>query len=344
MPANLSPEYLAAEQRFKAARTTAEKIEALEEMLSTIPRHKGTEKMQADLKRRLSKLRGEAQKKGGAARALPIYHVEKEGAGQVALVGAPNVGKSLLLRRLTHAQPEVAEYPFTTRLPTPGMMLFENVQFQLVDLPPLSEQFMESWVPTLVRQADAVALVVDLAADDLLEEVETTRALLEAHKVRLGPPPSGGLPPGVTAKRTLLVGNKLDLPGAEENFAALRDLLAESFPGAAASFVAAPSGAAWPMIAVSAETGAGLEPFRRAVFDLLEVIRVFTKAPGKKPDRDAPYVLKRGSTALNAAEHVHKDFAAQLKFARVWGHGKFEGQMVQRDYVLEDGDVIEFHI
>lgn len=333
MPANLSPDYLAAEKRFKAAQTPAEKLEALEEMLSTIPKHKGTEKMQADLKRRLSKLRGEAQKKGGTAHALPLYHVDKEGAGQVALVGAPNVGKSRLVCRLSHAQPEVADYPFTTRLPTPGMMLFENVQFQLLDLPPVSQEFMESWVPTLVRQADALALVVDLAADDLLEEVEDTRLLLEEYRVRLETQAgSRSLPPGVVVKRTLLVGNKLDLPGAEVNFAALRDL----FGGSA--------GPPWPMVAVSAETGDGLDRFRRAVFDLLEVIRVFTKVPGKKPDREAPYVLQRGSTALDAAQHVHKDFATQLKFARIWGHGKFEGQMVQRDYVLADGDIIEFHI
>ena len=334
MPANLSPEYLAAEQRFKSAKRIPEKIEALEEMLSTIPKHKGTEKMQADLKRRLSKLRGEAQKKGGAVRTLPIYHLEREGAGQVALVGAPNVGKSLLVRRLTHAQPEVADYPFTTRLPTPGMMPFENVQFQLLDLPPVSDQFMESWVPTLVRQADAAALVVDLSADDLLEEVETTQLLLEKHKIRLGAPTSNALPLGVAVKRTLLVGNKLDLPGAEENLAALRDLLGETLAG----------GWAAPMLAASAETGAGLETFKRAVFDLLEVIRVFSKAPGKKPDSAAPYVLKRGSTVLDLATHVHKDFATQLKFARLWGRGKFEGQMVHRDYVLTDGDILELHI
>ena len=334
MPANLSPEYFAAEQRFKSAKKIPEKIEALEQMLSTIPKHKGTEKMQADLKRRLSKLRGEAQKKGGTARTLPIYHVEREGAGQVALVGAPNVGKSLLMRRLTHAQPEVAEYPFTTRLPTPGMMPFENVQFQLVDLPPVSDQFMESWVPTLVRQADAAVLVVDLSADDLLEEVETTRLLLEKHKIRLGAWTPDALPPGLAVKRTLLVGNKLDLPGAEENLAALRELLSES------------SAAGWaaPMLATSAETSAGLETFKRAVFDLLKVIRIFTKAPGKKPDLAAPYVLKRGSTVREAATHVHKDFAAQLKFARLWGHAKSDGQMVQRDYVLADGDILELHI
>ncbi len=327
MPANLSPEYLAAEKRFKTARTTQEKIEALEEMLATIPKHKGTEKMQADIKRRLSKARGEAQKKGGAAHALPVYHVEREGAGQVALVGAPNVGKSLLLRRSTKAQPEVADYPFTTRLPTPGMMPFENVQFQLVDLPPVSREFMESWVPTVIRQADAAALVVDLAALDLLDEVETTRELLQQHKIWLAKPPQEPLPPGAAVKPTLLLANKLDLPGAAENYQALRDLFSE-----------------FPTVAVSAETGAGLEEFKRAVFDLLGVVRVFTKAPGKKPDLTAPYVLKRGSTALEVAGHVHQDFAAQLKFARIWGQGKFEGQMVQRDYVVEDGDIIEFHI
>jgi hypothetical protein len=329
MPANLSPEYLAAEQRFKAARTPPEKLEALEEMLATIPKHKGTEKMQADLKRRLSKLRSEAQKKGGAIRALPFYHIEKEGAGQVTLVGPPNTGKSLLLRRLTKAEPEVADYPFTTRFPLPGMMQFEDIQFQLIDLPPVAEEYMESWVPTLVRQADGAALVVDLAADDLLEEVENTRALLEKNKIELGRPQGQtALAPGLVVKRALLVGNKIDLPGAQENLAALRDLLGDRFA----------------MLAVSAETGEGLDRFRRAIFDLLEVLRVYTKIPGKKFERTMPYVLKRGSTALDAAEHVHKDFASQLKFARVWGHGKFEGQMVQRDYALVDGDIIEFHI
>ena len=328
MPANLSPEYMAAEQRFKAARANREKLEALEEMLSTIPKHKGTEKMQGDIKRRISKLRSEAQKKGGTAHALPLYHIDKEGAGQVALVGAPNVGKSLLVKKLTRAQPEVADYPFTTRLPTPGMMVFENVQFQLLDLPPLSEEFMESWVPTLVRQADAAVLVVDLSAADLLEEVENTRALMEKHRIVLGPPPAAGLEPGWVSKRTLLAANKAELPDAADNFIALKDLFGDRYA----------------MLAVSAETGAGLDEFRRAVFDLMGVVRVFTKAPGKKPELDAPYVLRRGSTALNAAEHVHKDFAAQLKFARIWGHTRFDGQMVQRDYVLEDGDIIELHI
>ncbi len=315
MPANLSPEYLDAEKKFKEAHTPAEKQEALEEMLATIPKHKGTEKMQADLKRRLSKLRGEAQKKGGAAHAAPFYQVEKEGAAQLALVGAPNTGKSLLLRKLTHAAPEVAEYPFTTRRPTPGMMRYENIQFHLVDLPPISAEFTEYWLPVLVRQADGLLLVVDLASPDLLEELENTRALLEQKRVP------------VAQKKTLLVANKLDLPEAEENFGVLRGLIGEHFP----------------MVAVSAETGAGLDALRRAVFELMDIVRVYTKAPGKKTDRSAPYVLRRGSTALDVANHVHKDIAAHLKFARIWGLGKYEGQMVERSYLVEDGDVIEFH-
>ena|SRR5215471_6222501 len=161
MPANLTPEYLAAEREYKSAQTHVEKIEALERMLARLPKHKGTEKLQADLKRRLSQARKESQKKGGA-HTVPFWVVEREGAGQVALIGPPNSGKSKLLCALTHARPEVADYPFTTRLPTPGMMTFENVQIQLVDLPPLAAEFMEPWLPRVIRAAHAAVLVLNL--------------------------------------------------------------------------------------------------------------------------------------------------------------------------------------
>lgn len=326
MPANLTPEYLDAEERFKAAKTTPEKTAAVEEMLRTIPKHKGTEKMQADLKRRLSKLRGEAHKKGGAKAAPPVSYVEKEGAGQVALVGPPNTGKSALLARLTHATPEVADYPFTTRLPQPGMMSFENIQIQLVDLPPLHPEFGEAWLPQAIRNADAAALVVDLAAPEVLEQVSDTLALLEKSKTLLG----AGTEPlgtGFVRKPALLVGTKLDLPGTRDTWAALGELWRSRFM----------------LHALSTVTGEGTEEFRRAVFDLLGIVRVYTKAPGKKADLTAPFVLPRGSTVLAVAERVHKDIAAHLKFARVWGHSKFNGQMVQRDTVVEDSDVVEFH-
>jgi hypothetical protein len=315
MAANLSPDYLGAERRYKAAQNPAEKMAALEEMLSTIPKHKGTEKMQADIKSRLSKLRAQSQKKGGVAHQQPFYQVEREGAGQLALVGAPNTGKSSLLRSLSHATPEVADYPFTTRLPAPGMMAYEDIQFQLLDLPPISTEFTEYWLPVMIRQADAILLVVDLAALDLLDEIEETRRLLVEQRIPL------------EQRRTLLVANKVDLPGAADNFTALDELFAGQFA----------------MLAVSATTGEGLDRLRRAVFELMDVVRIYTKTPGHKLEKSKPYILKRGSTALQVAEHVHKEIADRLKYARIWADGRYEGQMVDRHYLVQDGDVIEFH-
>jgi ribosome-interacting GTPase 1 len=325
MPANLTPDYLNAEQRFKSAKTTEDKIAAIEEMMATIPRHKGTEKMQADLKRRLSKLRVE-QARRPVSRIGIIHRVEKEGAGQVVMVGPPNSGKSLLVRRLTHATPEVADYPFTTRVPLPGMMRFEDVQVQLVDLPPVHPDFPESWLYQIIRNADAALLVVDLGDPDLLEDLETSLGQLANAKVQLGQSELPGVP-GWLHKRTLLAANKTDASGAADAFEILRELY----------------GARFAMAGVSAETGEGLECLRRAVFGVLEVIRVYTKAPGKKLERTAPYILKHGSRLIDLAAHVHQDFLSQLKYARLWREGRFDGQMVNRDHVLEDKDVVELH-
>jgi hypothetical protein len=208
MPANLTPDYLAAEREYKSAQTNAEKIAALERMMATLPKHKGTEKLQADLRRRLSQARKESQKKS-PAHAAPFYAVEKEGAGQVVLIGPPNSGKSQLVATLTNAEPEIADYPFTTRFPTPGMMPYEDVQIQLVDLPPISAEFMEPWTPQVIRNAGLGVLLMDVNDSAILDEIEFIEQMIERH--RLARPP-------------LLAGNKLDLPGAEANLAALSDL------------------------------------------------------------------------------------------------------------------------
>src|SRR5213593_1317870 len=212
MPANLTPQYMEAEKRFKQATSVQEKISALEDMMATIPKHKGTEKLQADLKKKMSALRKESDqhKKGGSRR--DAYIVEREGARQLALVGAPNSGKSQLVRNLTHATPEVAEYPYTTRNPIPGMLIFENVRLQLVDLPPISPEYTESWVPQIIRNADAVLWIVDLSDDDILDRLEETRTLLANAKVEL------------QSMKVLMVGNKKDAPGAEERAAIVREV------------------------------------------------------------------------------------------------------------------------
>jgi len=325
MPANLTPDYLEADRRFKSAKTTEEKLEALDEMQATIPRHKGTEKMQADIKRRIAKLRNE-QSKRPASRVGLIYKVDKEGAGQLALVGPPNSGKSALVRALTHATPEVADFPFTTRAPQPGMMAFEDIQFQLVDLPPVHPEVHESWVYQIVRNADAALLVVDLSDPDLLEDLEMTLGELVKAKVHLGRGPAPEVV-GWLEKRTLLIGNKRDLGGAGDDLEILRELYGPRFD----------------ILAVSVETGEGLDALRHGVFEMLDLVRVYTKAPGHKLEKIAPYVLKRGSHLIDLAALVHHDFVTQLKFARVWGHGRFEGQMVNRDYPLVDKDIIELH-
>lgn len=324
MPANLTPDYRAAELRFREAETVEDKLAALQEMLSTIPKHKGTEKMQGDIKKRIAKLKIETQRQSKGPKRRPSYYVEREGAGQVALVGPPNSGKSALLAALSSAEPEVAAYPFTTRVPQPGMVRYENVQVQVVDCPPISAQFMPPWLLNVVRAADAMVMVFDLGDDDLLTEVDTTLRLLREGRLE----PVGDIPQAAAQKRALVVANKCDAPDAAERLALLKEILDPSLD----------------LLCVSAVTGENLEALRREVFGLLGKIRLYTKVPGKKPDLDSPFVIRAGTTIIEAAAAVHKDIARDLKYARVWGRQTFEGQMVHRDYVVEDGDVVEFHV
>jgi uncharacterized protein len=315
MPANLTPQYMEAEKRFKQAETVQEKIAALEEMMATIPRHKGTEKLQADLKKKMSALRKDAEHSKKTGRR-DVFIVEREGARQLAIVGAPNSGKSQLMRSLTHATPEVADYPYTTRTPIPGMLLFENVWLQLVDLPPISSVHTEPWVATIVRNADAVLCVLDLSDDDVLDKLQETRALLADGHADL------------ESKKVLLVGNKKDAPGADER----ARIVAEVYR--------------LPLTTISATCASAdeIEQFKRVVYDFLDVVRVYTKIPGKKPDLMDPYVVARGSTVLDVAEKVHRDFFENLKFARIWGEGKADGIMVPRDFVISEGDILELHV
>jgi hypothetical protein len=326
MPANLTPAYHAAEQRFRQAHTPDEKIAALEEMLAVIPKHKGTDRLQGDLKSRIAKLRKQEGKKGG--RKGFSYMVHREGSGQVALVGPANTGKSSLVARLTLAHPDVADYPYTTREPVPGMMPFENVAIQLVDLPPLSEEHLDPWIFDVVRAADLFWLVV--GAEDPLSDMESARRLLRNGRIEVRPagePEPDGVPPGWRSRKALLVVTGLDRPGASGNVSALVELLDRR----------------WPVVPVSSTTGHGLEELRRRTFEALEIVRVYTKQPGKPPDLDGPFTVPRGATVGDLAERIHKDVLAHMKFARLWGKSVYDGQTVQREHILEEGDVVEIH-
>ena len=182
MPANLTPDYERAEERLRQAADDAERLEALREMLSTIPKHKGTEKMQADIKRRISQLTKAAAKKTHVKGVDP-FHIPRGGAGQIVLVGPPNVGKSQLLATTTHAAVKVADYPFTTALPAPGMWNYQDVQMELVDTPPVTAGHVPPGLLGTIRAADIIAVVVD-AADE------------PAGTGRDGPGPAGRARPG----------------------------------------------------------------------------------------------------------------------------------------------------
>jgi hypothetical protein len=324
MPANLSPDYHRAEERLRAAKSVLEKIDALEEMLRVIPKHKGTDHMQADLKSRIAKLRKEGGRKG--SKAGFSYIIPREGAGQVALAGPPNSGKSSLVRALTHATPAVGDYPFTTREPVPGMMPFEDIAFQLVDLPPLSEEHAEPWVFDLVRYADLVWLVLD--GERAIEGFDECRRVLLTHNI--GPYPAGTAPRYDTAavqKKALVVLTGVDVAGVAETIPVVEDLLENR----------------WRVTGVSSRDGTGLADLARRTFDALGIMRVYTKQPGRPRDETPPFALPRGATVGDLAERIHKDLVETMTFARVWGASAFDGQAVQKDHVLVEGDTVEIH-
>jgi len=313
MPANLPPQYFEAERDFRQAKSSAEKITALEEMLAIMPKHKGTDKLRAELRQRIAKLTQAAGKKLATQRASMV--IPKEGAGQVAIIGPPNSGKSQLVSTITNASPAVAEYPYTTQSATPGMMEFKNIKVQLIDTPPLSPQPTPWWLPPMLRRADALLAVIDLSKSPL-EQLEILTSQLEQMRLAIG-----------QNARVLIAANKADLDNTRPNYTALKNRYERQLP----------------VIATSAKEGTGLEELKRKIFEVLDIIRVYTKTPGKKPDFDDPIILEKGSTLADAAAAVHKDFQARLKYARIWGSGKHDGLMVRRDHILEDEDVIELH-
>lgn len=328
MPTNLPPDYFEAERRYREAGTQAEKIVCLEELLSTIPKHKGTDKLRADLRRKLSKLKEASKTKKGVSRRESAFHIDKEGAGQVVIVGPANVGKSALVATLTNASPEVADYPYTTRVPIPGMMTIENIKVQLVDTPPLERDLFEPELMNLIRRADLILLVVDLQTYPI-QQLEDTITLLEEHRiVPLRLKEHYGDHQRLTFKPLYVLVNKNDDEYSDEDFEVLQELV----------------GAEWPLLPISAMTDRNLDRLKQVVFEQLGIIRIYSKPPGREPDFSAPFVLKKGSTLEEFAGKVHQDFVHRLKSARLWGSGAYDGQMVGRDHILHDGDVVELRI
>lgn len=328
MPANLTPQYHKAEQQYRAAQSPAEELNALQEMLRLIPKHKGTDRLQADLKSKIAKVKTEASsaKPSSAGKVLKI---PLQGAARIILLGPPNSGKSQLLCKLTRAQSEVAPYPFTTMAPVPGIAHFEDCPFQMIDLPPVTADVMDVNLINLVRGADLVFLFADLGSDSLVEDLVAVLDRFKEGKTRLGRDSyldEDDL--GVAYTRTFLVLNKNDAEGAEDREAILNEFLTLDFP----------------TFRISAESGAGCEDLMRAAFDSLEIVRVYSKNPKEKEaDMTKPFTVRKGDTLVEFAENIHRDIAESFKSARVWGSKVHPGTVVKRDYEPSDRDVVELN-
>jgi ribosome-interacting GTPase 1 len=328
MPTNLPPEYFEVERRYKTAQTNEEKITLLEELISTIPKHKGTDKLRADLRRRLSRMKDTAlAQKKKTGRHESGFHIEREGAGKVVLVGPPNVGKSSLVTALTHATPKVSEAPFTTWTPTPGMMQFENIQIQLIDTPPLSREHIEPEMMDMIRTSELILSVIDLQAFPF-EQLEEALCILGEHYIEPLHKKMGDEQRRITYLPFIIVVNKGDNEKSDEDFQAFCELMEEG----------------WTLVLVSAITQRNFDQLKHAIFKALEIIRVYSKPPGKEADLTSPFVLKKGCTMEEFAAKVHHDFVKNLKSARVWGSVPHDGQQVGRDHVLQDGDIVELHL
>ena len=328
MPANLRAQYYVIEERYRREKSIPAKVAALQEMLAVMPKHKGTDHLKADLRAKIARLLEELERPKATSSGQPqLFALRRDGIGQAVLVGLANSGKSQLLASLTGAPAKVGEYTFTTQVPQPGMLPFENVQIQLVDTPAINDREMQTRLFSLLRQADLLVIVIDLSRKPLVQAQEVFDELERWGYLLLGKGDAPDFSEPRVQKSVILVGTKADKDGALQGFQRLEATHAHRFP----------------TVKVSPVEELGVDGLKHTIFQALKRVRVYTKAPGGQPDFEEPIVLDQGSKLLDAAQSIHKEWLSRLKYALLWGSGKFDGQRVGPGYVLSDGDVIELH-
>lgn len=303
MPANLPPQFFKLQEKLKKTKNVEEKIEILKEMLAICPKHKGTERVQEEIKSKISKLRKTLPKK---IKREQIYFVEKEGGGQVILIGPPNSGKTSLLNLICKTNFEVGDYPFTTKLPTPGMFLYQNVLIQLVDTPPLTKDFHPGWMKSLVRQADLILILLDLEKDPK-ENLKEILDIFEEWEIE--------------KEKMLIVGNKFESDISKRSF----EILKENFN----------------IFPISVKEKVNIEKLKEKIFQSLNIIRVYSKEPKKEVDFEKPWILKKGTKLIEWVEEINKEMVKKFQGAKLYKKDLKSFQLVGKDYILEDGDIIE---
>ena len=390
MPANLPAEAKHKWREASQARRPQEKIEKLQEFLSLVPKHKGTENLRAQVKRKIAILRKEIaeKKRKKAGVGGPKFFVEKEGDAQIVILGPTNVGRSSLLSLLTNAKVEISNYLYTTKEPTPGMFQYQDLQFQIVEAPALMEGSTDrgTWglqTLTSARNADGLILMIDLSQDPVEQfplisrELEKARILTRKPKAKveierkymgarlkiilLGrlvdctprdveellksygirdatikiqgeatiDDVEDAIFEGTVYRPAIIIVNKADIPNAAERIEQLKDLVGEEMK----------------ILAVSCKAKFGLEKLGSEIFEMLDIIRVYTKEPNERFPSKKPFTIRKGFTILDLAKRIHSDFYKQFSYAKVWSKRlRFSPQKVGGTFTLEDGDTVEIHI
>lgn len=382
MPTNLPAEAKKKLAEYQAARTIEEKIKVLSEALSLIPDHKGTEKLRRQIRKRLAELRREEEeRRRRRVGSTSVFSVKKEGWAQISLIGAANSGKSSILNILTGASSPVADYPLTTQKPYLGMMIYENVEIQIVDLPSilthdLEETSYASKSIGVARNSDLIAIVVDLT-NKPLDQLRAVIELLKNHGI------------SVEKKRCEVIVEKKDSGGlriitmgkTDFSYNELRQLLLDlglrsavikivgeatldevqeqiltetTYKKAVVIFNKAdqiPESQLESIIKQAANYGLKFIYASRNSEEAKDSLKKFLfeslemiRVYTQKDGQPSPkpLLLPRGTTVQELAEIIHRDLAKNMKYARVWGRSvKIQGQRVGPEFVLDDGDLIE---
>jgi small GTP-binding protein len=324
MPTNVPPEYRKAEEAYRASKTADEKLERLEDMIALLPKHKGTEHLYADLKRRVSTLRKQLETTDKKSRHGSFVEFIRQGAAQVILIGPPNSGKSSIMKMLTKAHPEVGDYPFTTNQMHPGMTVYEDIQIQLVDTPPVTADFMPTHLLGVVRRTDGVLLVTDMSTDSVLDDIDAVFEKFSERHVQFVREKN---PENRDSVLCRVIANKMDAPGSKDRLELVQQML----------------GGKLDILPMSVTRGDDVLKIPEMLFHWLDIVRVYTKAPGEKAKKDNPHTVFAGQSVSDICALIHKDFVEKLRFARLW-RGTAAPVTVSRNELVKDGDIIELHI